>query len=194
MAASENALSLQETSYVLRTYSLGVTRIPLNEMACADFNRHGQGVNGKHAQSVVRRIFQEEGLQTWRYQRGLCIEPPPEDPLRFARFTNGYVKKQRELLAEVEERPLPGSFAKTHLWHSLHTAKVGGRCYWDTGLPLQANLEDPEVRQTFQSGMWYETLRYAAWQDRGPNIFRFWDGSNMAIPSHLNEFRLKDLR
>ena len=170
--------ALQGAAYVLRHFSLGITRIPLSNMSCASFNRHGQGVNGKHAQNVVRRIFTIEGLQPWRYRHGVCIQPPPSDPLAFSRFTNEYVAKQRDLLASVQDRPLPGSFCKTHLWHGLHTASVGGKSYYDTKLPVCPNMDDEELATTLKEGMWFQTLKYDAYEQHRAAVEELMTGDN----------------
>ena len=179
--------ALQGAAYVLRHFSLGITRIPLSSMACASFNRHGQGVNGKHAQNVVRRIFTAEGLQTWRYRHGVCIQPPPSDPLAYSRFTNEYVSKQRDLLAPVQDRPLPGSFCKTHLWHGLHTAAVGGKSYHDSKLPISPNLEDEEVAATLKEGMWFQTLKHDAYVHHQAAVEELMTGDNLDAAYALAE-------
>ena len=186
-SAASSSLCLQETSYVLKTFSLGVTRVLLHEMAVSDFNRSGAGVNGKHAQGVIRRIFGQEGLCVWRYNRGLCLEPPPTDPLRYARHTNKFVAMQKSLLAEVELKPLRGAFCKSHLWHGLYTAKVGGRCYHDTGLPIVPNMEDAEVQQTWANGMWFETLQHEAWIKHPDAIKALMHGDNLDATFALAE-------
>ncbi|CAE7467263.1 unnamed protein product [Symbiodinium sp. CCMP2592] len=186
-SAASSSLCLQEASYVLKTFFLGVTRVPLHEMAVADFNRSGAGVNGKHAQGVIKRIFGQEGLCVWRYNRGMCLEPPPTDPLRYARHTNKFVAMQKSLLAEVELKPLRGSFCKSHLWHGLYTAKVGGRCYHDTGLPIVPNMDDPEVQQTWANGMWFETLQHEAWNKHPNAIKALMHGDNLDAAFALAE-------
>ena len=182
-----NTQALQGAAYVLRHYSLGVTRIPLHNMACASFNRHGAGVSGKHSQNVVRRIFTVEGLQVWRYRHGVCIQPPASDPMEFSRFTNNYVQKQKDLLAAVAERPLPGCFAKTHLWHGLHTAAVGTKFYHDSGLPLVPNVEDEEVATTISEGMWFQTLKYEAYVSHKKAIEALMTGDNLDAAYALAE-------
>ena len=179
--------ALQGAAFVLRHFSLGVTRVPLNCMSCASFNRHGAGVSGKHAQNVIRRIFSVEGLQVWRYRHGVCIQPPSHDPMQFSRFTNQYVKKQKDLLASVPDRPLPGAFCKTHLWHGLHTAATGGKTFYDTGLPVSPNMEDEEVATTISEGMWFQTLKYEAYEKHRDAIEALMTGDNLDAAYALAE-------
>jgi hypothetical protein len=178
MSSSIDVPTLQKSTYVLKHYSLGCSRIPLEGMAIAYFNRGGDGVNGRHAQANFRRINDEEGFHVWRYRRGLCIQPDPADPLRHAIFTNQKVAKQRTLLAEVQERPLPGCFAKTHLWHALLTAKVGNKLYHDSGLPMVANESDEELQLTLTEGMWFETLRHTAHIEEKEGVEALMRGDN----------------
>ena len=84
---------LQEGSYVLKTYSKGVTRVPLEKMACSPINRGGLGVHGKHCHDLYAPIANRDGLAVWRYNRGLMLSPNPDKPFENADFTNDYVSR-----------------------------------------------------------------------------------------------------
>ena len=143
---------LQEAAKVLKEFSLGISRVPLEKMACATFNRNGLGVNGAHAHSVFK-LIKEQGMVLWRYQHGYCIQPHPDRPMEHARFTNSYVEKQRGMLAPVADKPLLGSFGKTHLWHALYTAKCGTVKLQGTDLPMVTVPADEEMEITADQGL-----------------------------------------
>lgn len=159
-------LFLEESGQILKDYSLGVTRVPLEEMGCAPFNRNGEGVSGKHVHTIIKRIVKEQGLVPYRYRAGLALAVNPNDPLAVSRFTNDYVRKQSDMLATVAEKPLHASFAKTHLWHGLWTLKQGGKCFDGTGEPMEVapGHGDKELAETLRHGMLYEVLRYEAYE------------------------------
>lgn len=179
-AADEPRLLLQRSAQILQKYSIGVQRVPLDDMGCAPFNRNGDGVNGKHAHSVVRRIVKEQGLVTYRYRRGLALSINPKDPLEVSRFTNGYVRKQSNLLAAVADKGLIASFAKTHLWHGLWTLKSGGKTFDGTGEPMEiaGDHDDEELVQALQHGLFFEILRWEAWQDHPEDILAMMQADN----------------
>jgi hypothetical protein len=162
-----DALMLKKSAEVLKKYSLGMARIPLEDVGCAPFNRNGEGISGKHAHSLIRRIVKEQGLVQYRYRRGLALSIDPTDSLAVARFTNSYVAKQSDLLSPVAMKPLHGSFAKTHLWHGLWTLKMGGKVFDVTGEPMEvpADHDDDELMETLAHGLFYEVVRYQAYVD-----------------------------
>ena len=170
---------LQAASWVLQHLAKGVRRVPLHKMACHPCNRGGMGVNGKHAHAVARRIVEIDGLAPFRYKHGIAIEPNPGDMLENARFTNTYVEKQAGLLSPVEYQALPGSIAKTHLWHGLFTLSTG-RFFWDDSQdPMQPNRKDQALMTTLSDGMFYEVLPYEAWAEHRPAVEALMNGDNL---------------
>ena len=100
---------------MLQQYSLGVRRVPLQELGVSPLNR---SISGTHVHALGRRILSVEGFVRWRYRHGWAHEANPEDPLEVARITNE-VARATSLLAEVPMVPLLGSIAKTHLMSFL---------------------------------------------------------------------------
>ena len=163
---------LQEGSYVLKTYSRGVTRRPLEKMACHPINRGGMGVHGKHCHDLFKPIATRDGLAVWRYNRGLMLSPNPADPFENADFTNKYVSTQRELLAPVTREHHPGAFSKTHLWHSHLTAKQGYFVYYMDGCPMVPNYGCAETALTMEQGLYFEETDYEAYV-KHPKAIRY---------------------
>ena len=95
----------------LQKYSLGVHRIPLEELGVSPFNRD---LSGSHVHELGRRIMSIEGFVRFRYNQGWAHEHDPDDPLEIARNTIR-VARATPMLPEVPMVPLKGSFAKTHL-------------------------------------------------------------------------------
>ena len=176
--AKGNLPLLQEGSYVLKTYSKGVTRVPLEKMACSPINRGGLGVHGKHCHDLYQPIANRDGLAVWRYNRGLMLSPNPAKPFENADFTNEYVSRQRELLAPVSREHHPGAFSKTHLWHAHLTAKQATFVYYDTGCPMVPNYSCPETAETMDKGLFFEEIQYEAYVKHPQAVLFLMKGEN----------------
>ena len=176
--AKGNLPLLQEGSYVLKTYSKGVTRVPLEKMACSPINRGGLGVHGKHCHDLYAPIANRDGLAVWRYNRGLMLSPNPDKPFENADFTNEYVSRQRELLAPVTREAHPGAFSKTHLWHAHLTAKQGTFVYYDNKCPMVPNYSCPETAETMDKGLFFEEIQYEAYAKHPQAILFLMKGEN----------------
>ena len=154
---------LQEGSYVLKSYSKGVSRRPLEKMVASCINRRGSGVFGRRAHDLYKPIAGNEGLAVWRYNRGLMLSPNPDNPFENADFTNDYVSRQRNLLAPVTREHHPGAFSKMHLWHSHLTAKQGSFVFYDDGKPMVPNYNCQETAITMEEGLLFEEISYEAY-------------------------------
>ena len=185
-----NVMMLQEGSYVLKTYSKGVTRRPLEKMACSFLNRRGVGVFARHAHDIYKRIATKEGLAVWRYNRGLMLSPNPDKPFENADFTNEYVARQRGLLAPVTREHHPGAFSKTHLWHSHLTAKQGSFVYYMDQSPMVPNYGCPETAITMEHGLFFEEIAYEAYIKHPKAIDFLMDGENADASQALCETEL----
>ena len=177
--SKQTHMLLQESSYILKTYTRGVMRIKLENMACSPLSRGGAGVSGRHAHDVHRPIAERDGLVVWRYNRGICLAPNPKSPMDNSEFTNKYVETQRDLLCPVAKTALPGSISKTHLWHGLLTAKVGGYKYYKDGSPMVPNYSCTETKLTLEEGLLYETLEYEAYEKHPKAVVYLMQGENM---------------
>jgi hypothetical protein len=65
---------LTEAAFVLKEYSLGCSRIKLEDIACHRLNRRGLGTNKKHCKMLAEKMWGSagkpgEGLQVWIYKR-----------------------------------------------------------------------------------------------------------------------------
>ena len=185
-----NVPLLQEGSHVLKTYSKGVSRRPLEKMACSFLNRRGVGVFARHAHDVYRRIAVKEGLAVWRYNRGLMLSPNPDKPFENADFTNAYVARQRGLLAPVTREHHPGAFSKTHLWHSHLTAKQGSFTYYSDQSPMVPNYGCAETKTTMEQGLFFEEIDYEAYVKHPKAIHFLMDGENADASQALCETEL----
>ena len=185
-----NLPMLQEGSYVLKTFSKGVSRRPLEKMACSVLNRRGLGVFARHAHDLYRQIATVDGLALWRYNRGLMLSPNPDQPFENADFTNQYVERQRGLLASVTREHHPGAFSKTHLWHSHLTAKQGSFTYDGKGTPMVPNYGCPETVITMEQGLFFEELDYQAYKQHPKAIYYLMDGENADASQALCETEL----
>ena len=189
-----NVPLLQEGSYVLKTYSKGVTRVPLEKIACSPLNRGGVGVHGKHCHNLYKKIAGRDGLAVWRYNRGLMLSANPAKPFENADFTNEYVGRQRELLAPVTREHHPGAFSKTHLWHAHLTAKQATFVYYDTNCPMVPNYSCPETAETMEKGLFFEEVRYEAYEKHPKAIMYLMKGENDDAASALAETEIAMIR
>lgn len=188
--ATKDVPLLQEGSYVLKTYSKGISRRRLETMAASCLNRRGAGVFGRHAHDIYKPIAGKDGLAVWRYGRGLMLSPNPENPFENADFTNDYVARQRNLLAPVTREHHPGAFSKTHLWHSHLTAKQGSFVYYDDKKPMVPNYGCSETAITMEHGLFFEELDYEAFVKHPKAIGFLMDGENADASQALSETEL----
>ena len=143
---------------VLKEYSLGVQRLPLDRVGVSPLNRP---ISGKHVHALGRRIVSVEGFCRFRYKHGWCHEPNPADPLEVTRNTNRGASCDK-LLALVGNTPLYGCFAKTHLLSFLQALKSSS-IYWDDNGELM--LPPPgqaALLEHLEHGMFFEVLSYQA--------------------------------
>ena len=125
LAGDGSDLICEAATRVLQKYSLGVMRVPLEELGVSPLNRK---ISGTHVHTLGRRIVSVEGFVQWRYRHGWAHEPNPEDPLEVARNTNA-VARATALVPQVPMVPLKGSIAKSHLLTFLQCLK-NGQIYW----------------------------------------------------------------
>ena len=104
--------------------SKGVTRVPLEELGPAVFNRKGNPTSGRHCVNLAQRILRVEGFGTFRYVAGYCHEPDPAEPLAVSQHANRMAERD-PLLPTMPPRALKGVFAKTHLMTMLQLYKQG---------------------------------------------------------------------
>ena len=121
--ASSQSLVTFDAKKVL-ALSKGVSRVPLQQLGPALFNRRGARTCGRHVHDLANRILSVEGFATYRYTAGWCHEPNPDDPLAVALHGNKMAAKDR-LLPTLPLVPLKGVFAKTHLVTFLQLLQNG---------------------------------------------------------------------
>ncbi len=139
---------------LLKQFSTGVQRVPLEKLGVSPHNR---AVSGKHVHKLGRRIVSVEGFCCFRYSNGWAHEPNPADPLEVARYTNRVARRDK-LLALVPDVPLFGSFAKTHLLSFLQAMK-SGCIYWADNLELMVPpAGQAALLEHLQTGMFFEIL------------------------------------
>jgi hypothetical protein len=102
----------------------GRTRIKVDDLGPAVFNRLGAATSGKHCHKLGATIIKEQGFATYRYEAGYCHEPDPADPLAVSRHGNSMAKND-PLLPNLPNKPLYGVFAKTHLVTFLQLYRDG---------------------------------------------------------------------
>jgi hypothetical protein len=122
--ASGKAPLVTEAARAILKFSKGITRVPLEDLGPALFNRQGAATCGQHCHVLGSRILTMEGFATFRYMAGFCHDPDPEDLLAVARHGNGMAAKD-PLLPRLPMKPLKGVFAKTHLVTFLQLYKNG---------------------------------------------------------------------
>ena len=89
--------------------SMGVMRVPIEELGPALFNRQGSAISGQHCINLGMRIMNVEGFATFRYVAGYCHEPDPADPTAVARHGNSMANtdptlySRRHALANAQE-------------------------------------------------------------------------------------------
>ena len=75
--AGPRRTALQCTVQRALATSEGRMRVQLERLGPAVFNRQGNPTCGKHCQTLMKRILEEEGFATFRYDAGYCHEPDP---------------------------------------------------------------------------------------------------------------------
>ena len=183
-------LMCQEAHRILQQYSLGRMRVPLEELGVSPLNR---AISGTHVHALGRRIMSVEGFVMFRYQRGWCHEPNPEDLLEVARNTNR-VARATSLLSEVPMVPLKGSIAKTHLMNFLQCLKAGN-IYWNDSKKLML----PDAAQDLlidhlTHGMFYEVFSWACVRDDHAGLLALAAADNLDSAFALGENELSLLK
>ena len=189
-AGAAAPLICEEAQRVLQQYSLGVRRVPLDQLGVSPLNR---SISGSHVHSLGRRILSVEGFVRWRYRHGWAHEVNPEDPLEVARTTNE-VARATPLLAEVPMVPLLGSFAKTHLMSFLQCLR-DGNVYWSDTKKLMVCPEAQLVlAEHLKHGMFYEVFTYdCVKKDKGA-LLKLCKADNFDSNFALGETELQLLR
>ena len=155
---SSTLLVCELAQQALSKYSLGVMRIPLQELGVSPLNRD---VSGCHVHDLGRCIISVEGFVRFRYRQGWAHEPNPDDPLEVARNTNR-VARATPLLAEVPMVPLKDSFAKTHLM-AFQQCLLAGNIYWNDSKQLMTCPAGQQaLAEHLEHGMYYEVFSWAA--------------------------------
>ena len=140
LAGDSSELICEAATRVLQKYSLGVMRVPLEELGVSPLNRK---ISGTHVHALGRCILSVEGFVRWRYRHGWAHEPNPEDPLEVARNTNA-VARATALVPLVPMVPLKGSLAKSHLLTFLQCLR-DGTVYWSDTKQLMVPPEGQTV-------------------------------------------------
>lgn len=104
--------------------SKGISRVPLDDLGPALFNRGGAPTSGRHCVNLAKRILMIEGFATYRYVAGFAHEPDPADPNAVANHGNRMAERDA-LLPRLPAKSLKGVFAKTHLVTLLQLYKGG---------------------------------------------------------------------
>ena len=156
LAEDRPELICEAATRVLQKYSLGVMRVPLEELGVSPLNRK---ISGTHVHALGRRILSVEGFVQWRYRHGWAHEPNPADPLEVARNTNA-VARATALLPQVPMVALKGSIAKSHLLTFLQCLR-GGTVYWSDTKQLMVPPEGQAVlAEHLKYGMFYEVFSF----------------------------------
>ena len=156
LAGDNSELICEAATRVLQKYSLGVMRVPLEELGVSPLNRK---ISGTHVHALGRRIMSVEGFVQWRYRHGWAHEPNPADPLEVARNTNT-VALATALVPKVPMVPLKGSIAKSHLLTFLQCLKDGTVCWSDTKQHMVPPEGQAVLAEHLKYGMFYEVFSY----------------------------------
>ena len=156
LAGDGGELICEAATRVLQKYSLGVMRVPLDELGVSPLNRK---ISGSHVQTLGRRILSVEGFVRWRYRHGWAHEPNPDDPLEVARNTNA-VARASALVPQVPMVPLKGSIAKTHLLTFLQCLRDGTVCWSDTKQLMVPPEGQAVLAEHLKYGMFYEVFSF----------------------------------
>ena len=166
-AATKTAKPLlcEAAAQVLKKYSTGVRRIPIEDIGISPLNRM---ISGKHVHNIGRRILSYEGFCRFRYENGFCHEPLTHDPLAVAKYTNKWAACD-PLLATVPMKPLYGCFAKSHCLSFLHAMKSGSIRWSNSSELMVPPAKAAELIEHLEKGMFFQVLSeevYTSMEDR----------------------------
>ena len=85
--------------------SKGITRVPVEDMGPALFNRLGAPTSGRHCVNLAKRIIAVEGFATLRYTAGFCHEPDPDQPFSVSRHGNSMATRDPHAAQAARETP-----------------------------------------------------------------------------------------
>ena len=144
--------------------SKGVTRIPLEDLGPAVFNRKGNPTSGRHCVNLSERILRVEGFGTFRYVAGYCHEPDPTSPLAVCHHANRMAERD-PLLPTLPPRALKGVFAKTHLMTTLQLYKQGRFPDLERVVSSQPEAFTRELKEALSHGIFMHVFPYEAIRD-----------------------------
>ena len=144
--------------------SKGVTRIPLEDLGPAVFNRKGNPTSGRHCVNLSKRILRVEGFSTFRYVAGYCHEPDPTSPLAVCHHANR-MSERDPLLPKLPPRALKGVFAKTHLMTMLQLYKQGRFPDLEREVSSQPDSFTGELREALSHGIFMHVFPFEAIRD-----------------------------
>ena len=144
--------------------SKGVTRIPLEDLGPAVFNRKGNPTSGRHCVNLSKRILRVEGFSTFRYVAGYCHEPDPTSPLAVCHHANR-MSERDHLLPTLPPRALKGVFAKTHLMTMLQLYKQGRFPDLEREVSSQPDSFTGELREALSHGIFMHVFPFEAIRD-----------------------------
>ena len=150
--------------------SKGVTRVPLEDLGPAVFNRKGNPTSGRHCVNLSERMLRVEGFATFRYVAGYCHEPDPNEPLAVCRHANRMAERD-PLLPKLPPRALKGVFAKTHMMTTLQLYKQGRLADLERVVSSQPETFTRELEEALSHGIFMHVFPYEAVRDN-PEDFK----------------------
>ena len=144
--------------------SKGVTRVPLEDLGPAVFNRKGNPTSGRHCVNLAKRILRVEGFGTFRYVAGYCHEPDPTSPLAVYHHANRMAERD-PLLPTLPPRDLKGVFAKTHLMTMLQLYKLGRFPDLERVVSSQPEAFTRELKEALSQGIFMHVFPFEAIRD-----------------------------
>ena len=197
--AIQSALVNEDAMCVLRM-SKGVTRVPIEELGPALFNRHGESTSSAHCLKLAKRILTLEGFATFRYVAGFCHEPDPADPLAVSRHGNS-MREKDNTLPRLPAKALKGVFAKTHLVTFLQLYRNGQIPHASSEVPEASgqsaeslNQSRVELHDAVEQGVYMHVFPWSVVRDHREAVIKLMAADNFDHGHGLAESEMRCIK
>ena len=141
-----------EETQALFALSKGVSRVQIEFLAPAWFNRFGDPLKSARVMEIITLLLKKPGFATYRYQHVWAVAPDPNGGYLIADHANKMAALDKGL-PKRDRLTYHGVFRKTHLATALLIIKLGTFMWPGTQTFINADNANPDLLETLRLGM-----------------------------------------
>ena len=150
MAAGGNQ-TCTETG-ALFSMTKGVSRVQVELLAPAWFNRFGDALKGSRVLEIIKLILIQPGFATYKYEHAWVVAPDPAGGFQMADLANRMAALD-SWLPKRDRKTFYGTFRKSHLAAALLIIKQGTFKWPETDQYITADQGNADLKDTLRLGM-----------------------------------------